>query len=188
MPSGFTRFDIGFDKKLRVRYDYKVPIFTRRQLQEMLDGLGPWLLRDKAKGLIKRLDNKAPDQALPAEYELALSWAVAKIASLEIGKTMGTRTPDIYSADILSASPLVVDVAALDDVSLSGIATMRRARNIINSTCDELRRRSSDHLHFTFSETSGYAPKGKRKSSFYRRRPVSPTFRMTLDLRGALKT
>ncbi len=154
----------------------------------MLDGLGPWLLRDKAKDLVKRLENKAPDQALPAEYELALSWAVAKIASLEIDKTMGTRTPDIYSADILAASPLVVDVAALDDVSLSGIATMRRARNIINSTCDELRRRSSDHLHFIFGETSGYVQKGKRKSSFYRRRLVAPTFRMTPELRGALKT
>ena len=77
---------------------------------------------------------------------------------------MGSCTPDISSEDLLASGPLVVDVAAFDDVSLSGTATMRRARNTINSSCDELRRRSSDHLHFTFGETSGYAPKG-----FYRR-------------------
>lgn len=154
----------------------------------MLNELGPWLQRDKAKDLLKRLENRAPDQALPAEYELALSWAVAKTASLEIDRPMGSRTPDIYSTDLLASAPLVVDVAAVDDVSLSGIATMRRARNIINSTCDELRRRSSHSLYFTFGETSGYAPKGKRGPRFFRRRLVSPAFQMTPELRGALKT
>ena len=74
--------------------------------------------RDKAKDLPKRLENEAPDQALPAEYELALSWAVARIASLEIDKPMGSRTPDISSEDLLASGPLVVDVAVLGDVSL----------------------------------------------------------------------
>ena len=37
-----------------------MPIFGRRQLQRMLDELGPWLERGKAKDLLNRLENEKP--------------------------------------------------------------------------------------------------------------------------------
>lgn len=164
-----------------------MPIFGRRQLQRMFDELGPWLTPDKAKDLLKRMENVAPNQALPAEYELGLSWAVSNLASLEIDKPMAKRRPDIYSPDLLSSGPLVADVAAVDDVSLSGIATMRRARNIINSTCDQIRRQSSKHLYYTFAEESGYVRSSKGTSRFYRHRLVSRDFQMDEHFRAELK-
>ena len=165
-----------------------MPIFGRRQLQRMFDELGPWLNHHKAKDLLKRLENVAPDQALPAEYELVLTWAVSKIASLEIDKPMGTRTPDIYSPDLLPNAALVADVAAVDDVSLSGIATMRRACNIINLACDKIRKQSSKHLHYTFGERSGYARSSNGRTKYYRHRLVSRDFQMDERLRNALET
>lgn len=86
-----------------------MPIFTRRQLQQMLNELGPWLVRSKATDLLKRLENGSPDQAIPAEFELALSWALTKSAQLEIDRPMGNRTPDIYSPDLFSSAPLSVE-------------------------------------------------------------------------------
>lgn len=164
-----------------------MPIFGRRQLQRMLNELGPWLTRDKTKDLLKRLENVAPDQALPAEYELGLTWGVSKIATLQIDRLMGTRTPDIYSPDLLTSGPLVADVAALNDVSLSGAGVMRRARNIINLTCDEICRRSSEHLQYTFREKSGYSRTSGGTSKLYRHRLVTRDFQMDQTLRDALK-
>ncbi len=57
-----------------------MPIFGRRQLQQMFDELGPWLEEGKAKDLLNRLENVHSNQALPAEYELAITWAVSRIA------------------------------------------------------------------------------------------------------------
>lgn len=152
----------------------------------MLDEIGPWLASDKAKDLLNRLENVAPNQSIPAEYELALSWAVSKVASLEIDKPVAKRRPDIYSSDLLLSGPLIADVAAVDDVSLSGIATMRRARNIINSTCDRIRRKSSRHLHYTFAEKSGYIRSPEGKSKFHRHRLVSRGFQMDEGFRAEL--
>jgi hypothetical protein len=46
----------------------------------MFDELGSWLVPSKATDLLKRLENVSPDQAIPAEFELALDWAVTKMA------------------------------------------------------------------------------------------------------------
>jgi hypothetical protein len=164
-----------------------MPIFGRRQLQRMLDELGPWLDRGKAKDLLNRLENEKPNQALPAEYEMSISWAVSRIATLEIDRPAGTRTPDIYSPDLLTSGPLIVDVAAVDDLTLSGADTMRRARNIINAEANRLFEGSSEHLHYSFRETSGYEPSRDGKSAFCRRRLVRHNFQLDESLRTAMK-
>jgi hypothetical protein len=138
------------------RFVALMPIFGRRQLQRMLNELGPWLDRGKAKDLLNRLENEKPNQALPAEYELSISWAVSKIATLEIDRPAGSRTPDIYSPDLLPSGPVIADVAAVDDLALSGADTMRRACNIINAEANRLLERSSEHLYYSFREKSGY--------------------------------
>lgn len=164
-----------------------MPIFGRRQIQQMLDELGPWLDQGKAKDLLNRLENVRPNQTLPAEYELSISWAVSKIASLEIDKPAGMRTPDIYSPDLLTTGPVIADVAALDDFSLSGADTMRRAYNIINAEADRFLSGSSGHLHFTFREKSGYEMFKNGKSAFFRRRLVRRDFQLDPSLTGTLK-
>jgi hypothetical protein len=164
-----------------------MPILGRRQLQQMLDELGPWLDPGKAKDILNRLENVRPNQALPAEYELSITWAVSKIASPEIDKPAGTRTPDIYSSDLLTTGPVIADVAALDDFSLSGADTMRRACNIINAAADRFLSGSSSHLHFTFREKSGYERSKNGKSAFFRRRLVRRDFQLDASLSGKLK-
>jgi hypothetical protein len=168
--------------------DHPMPIFGRRQLQRMLDELGPWLDRGKAKDLLNRLENEKPNQALPAEYELSISWAVSKIATLEIDRPSGTRTPDIYSPDLLPSGPIIADVAALDDFSLSGADSMRRACNIINAQADRFLANSSRNLHYTFDETMGYERARNGRSAFFRRRLVRRDFELDEWLRDKLKT
>ncbi len=164
-----------------------MPIFGRRQLQLMFDDLGPWLAEGKAKDLLNRLENEDSDQALPAEYELSLTWAISRMAALEIDKGMGSRNPDIYSPDLLATGTIAADIAAVSDVSLSGMDVMRRARNIINVACNEIRKNASSHLHYTFQEENGYVPDGKGRSKFFRSRLVSRDFQIDASLRAALE-
>jgi hypothetical protein len=166
---------------------FQMPIFGRRQLQQMLDELGPWLERGKGKDLLNRLENVRPNQSLPAEYELSITWAVSKIATLEIDRPAGSRTPDIYSPDLLTSGPVIADVAAVDDFTLSRSDTMRRACNIINAEADRLLDDSSSHLHFTFREKMGYERSKNGRSEFCRRRLVRRDFQLDDDLRGALR-
>ena len=175
------------DGQFCIAPDQLMPIFGRRQLQRMLDELGPWLDRGKAKDLLNRLENEKLNQALPAEYELSISWAVSKIATLEIDRPAGTRTPDIYSPDLLTSGLLIADVAALDDLTLSGADAMRRACNIINAEANRLFQGSSGHLHYSFREASGYEHSRNGKSAFYRRRLVRRNFQLSGSLRMAMK-
>ncbi len=164
-----------------------MPIFGRRQLQQMLDELGPWLDPGKAKDLLNRLENVMPNQSLPAEYELSISWAVSRLATLEVDRPAGSRTPDIYSPDLLTGGPVIADVAAVDDFTSSGSDTMRRACNIINAEADRLQDGSSSHLHFTFREKSGYERSQDGRSRFFRRRLVRRDFQLDTDLSHALR-
>lgn len=65
---------------------------------------------------------------------------------------------------------------------------MRRARNIINLTCDEIRKQSSKHLHYTFGEQSGYARSSSGRTQYYRHRLVSKDFQMDECFRKALES
>ena len=96
-----------------------MPIFPRRQLQLMLDELGPWLTRAKATDLVKRIDNVDPDQSIPGEYELAVGWALSKLSDLEIGPPLSQRDPDFLAADLFPGQPSVIEVTALSDDALS---------------------------------------------------------------------
>jgi hypothetical protein len=157
-----------------------VPIFGRRKLQHMINELGPYLTRSKAVDLLKRIENKDPDQALPAEYELALAWAVSKIADIEIDRSCGSRTPDIFSRNLLKSGPLVAEVAALSDDPFSGESLMRRAANIINSVAERIVKEAPQHLHFEFLEENGYLPADRHSNGltrYFRRRCITRKFR-----------
>jgi hypothetical protein len=164
-----------------------MPIFGKRQTQQMLNELGPWLVPGKATDLLKRLENANPNKAIPAEFELALSWAVTKTAGLEIDRPMGNKTPDIYSPDLLSDAPASIDVAAISDAALSGQAFMRRAAKIINSICDQILNGASTHLHYAFQERSGYVRDDHGRARFDRRRRVTEFFQMEPQLNTSLR-
>jgi hypothetical protein len=152
----------------------------------MFNELGPWLAPGKATDLLKRLEHVNPNQAIPAEFELALSWAVTRTALLEIDRPMGNKTPDIYSPDLLSSAPVSIDVAAISDAALSGQAFMRRAAKIINLTCDQILKGSSARLHYVFQEQSGYIRDDQGRSKFSRRRQITESFKMEPQLRTSL--
>lgn len=68
-----------------------MPIFTRRRLQAMLNDLAPCLDEAKGKDLLRRLENKRVEQALPAEMELALLWVCFKSATSKSSRS-GSRS------------------------------------------------------------------------------------------------
>jgi hypothetical protein len=152
----------------------------------MLNELGPWLVPSKAVDLLKRLEHSSPDQAIPAEFELALIWAVTKTAQLEIDRPMGNRTPDIYSPDLVSSAPVAIDVRAISDALLSGQAFMRRAAKIINSACGRIIKGTSAHLHYAFQERGEYIRDANGKTRFDRRRKITECFQMEPRLRVSL--
>lgn len=59
-------------------------IFARRRLQTMLDELSPLMDQEQSRGLVRRMESKEIEQALPAEMELGLTWAIDKLGPIEI--------------------------------------------------------------------------------------------------------
>ena len=167
-----------------------MPIFGRRQLQYMLNNLGPWLSQPKAKDLIGRIESRDPDQSIPGEYELALAYGVSQVAGLEIDVLAGTRRPDIFSSDLIPSAPIAIDVTAMSDDPLSGESLMKRAANIINQEAARHRRVASKHLHYTFLEERKTLPANRYSNGFtryVRHRCITKKFNMSDDLRTALR-
>ena len=164
-----------------------MPIFGRRQLQRMLDNLGPWLNQGKAKDLLNRLEkNEKPNQALPAEYELSISWRSFKTCHAGDRPAFWNPYPGYLFTRSLPSGPMIADVAALDDFTLSGADSMRRACNIINAQADRFLANSSSHLHYTFDETMGYERTRNGRGAFFRRRLVRRDFEFDEEFRDNL--
>jgi len=166
-------------------------IFPRRQLQRMLNELGSKLKRPG--DLLARLDNKDPDQVLPAEYELALGWAMSQIADVEVEPSVGGKSPDFLVEGFFPGLTSIIEVAALSDDALSGESSMERTANLIGNFADSVRKRASDHLHFHFLEKSGYdavQPTGQiwGRSTYYRKRLTSKQFKLTEPHKSQLRT
>lgn len=162
-----------------------MPIFSRRRIQAMLDEIRP-LLDDpsKYKDLVRRLNSEAANQALPAETELSLLWALSKIGSIEIEPERfgGSRLPDAYCETLfLDGRGAFVEITALEDGRLSGEELMRAVSSKIRDTANSISRGAGEHLHFTFHEEWG-SHSGKK----IRRRKVSPDFMVTPALRDQL--
>lgn len=171
-----------------------MPIFPRRQLQLMLDELGPWLTKSNAADLLGRLEKDDPDQSIPAEYELAVGWALSKHTELAVGPDFG-RVPDFLSRGLFPERPAVIEVTALSDDSFSGQPSMNRTANIINQFADTVRKKASKNLHYTFLETSDYrrvplkVPLGPftHKSQYFRTRLTSKKFELTSEHKSELR-
>ena len=167
-----------------------MPIIVRRRLQAMLNELGPFLTPSKASDLLKRIENRITDQAIPAEYELMLTWALSKVAHVEVERKFGGRALDIYTSDLLPSAPSAIEVTAISDDSLGDQSLMRRAANIINAAASKIQKRAREHLYYEFLEESGVRPADPRSGPYnrhFRRRRVTRDFQVSSALDQALR-
>src|SRR5882724_9496642 len=141
-----------------------MPVFARRRLQSMLDGLAPLLSFDKAKDILMRLEHKNAKDALAAEVELGLLWSISQIAHLEIEPILvgAPARPDAHSRDLFAGKPAVIEITAISDDTFSGQADMDRAANIISQFANRIRKGVAANLYFQFKEGSRQE-KGRRK-------------------------
>lgn len=108
-------------------------IFTRRRIQAMLNDLRPLLDGNKRADLVAGLNNKRVEQALPAEMELALVWAMRDFDCLEVEPAwwVNGKKPDAYVEGLLPDRPAVVEIASTNDNSISGQQLMDRCSQTI---------------------------------------------------------
>lgn len=161
-----------------------MPVFTRRRLQSMLDDLSNRMDLAKRGDMRARLESKRVDQALPAEMELGVLWALARLGDVEIEpEWFGARRPDAYSESLFAPSPCAVEVTAISDARLSQEDEMRRISARLCEFANTVRKGYGKHLHFTFAEQSGYTPEG-----YVRRRRIDRDFVPDEATHQALRT
>lgn len=135
-----------------------MPLFTRRRLQSMLTELDPFLERGKATDLVNRLNNKRILQALPAEAEVSILWALSKLGDFENEPYWwgDNHRPEAYTENLIPNQPAVIEVLAMHDASISGEEDMDRIAVQMMKCADEVRPKSGRYLYFMFGEESGY--------------------------------
>lgn len=162
-----------------------MPIFARRRLQHALDELAPYLYGSKARDLVGRLeDKKRPEQALGAEWELILLWALSKLGDFEVEPhwVATADKPDAFSGMLIPREQALVEIMALSDVAISGEKEMMAAAQKICDVANGLQPKAGKHLSFRFLEESGY-----EQGRYYRRRRVARDFLVTPEITAALK-
>jgi hypothetical protein len=166
---------------------FEMPIFTRRRLQAMLNDLAPRF--DRARGndlhLLRRLENKRVDQALPAEMELALLWGLLQLGDVEVDPEWFAidSQPDGYSEMLFPPHPAVVEIAAISDAGLAQEEKMSRTAQLLCEAANQFRRGEGRHLYFRFGETRRDTPDG-----YVRLRKVDPNFTVTAEVAANLRT
>ena len=152
-----------------------MPIFSRRRLQAMLDDLTPLVENRKLGDLKARLENKRASQAVPAEFELGVLWALSTIGKLEVEpEWYGDRSPDAYTEGLFEGRPCIVEITAISDARLSQEDDMRRISARLCEVANKFRKGYGKHLYFQFGEASGYTQYG-----YSRRRLVDKKFNPT---------
>lgn len=124
----------------------------------MLNDLSPLLDDKKRADLVGRLNNKRVEQALPAEMELALTWAMRDFDFIEIEPEwwVNGKEPDVYVEGLIPGQPAIVEIASTSDNSISGEQLMDRCSQAIISYANTIRKGFGNHLRFTFAETREY--------------------------------
>lgn len=138
---------------------------------------------DKFKDLSVRLERGDTKSALAAEAELAVVWAIARVAHMvpEPELPGSANRPEAVSNDLFVSGPAIIEVRALSDDSFSGKEAMDRTANIIAGFADQIRRGAGKYLYFEFSERSYWTRR------FHRERCVDPKFQLTDDIRDQLR-
>jgi hypothetical protein len=134
-------------------------IFTRRRIQAMIHDLDGHLDASKRGDLVARLNNKRVEQALPAEIELALLWAMSDCEIFEIEPYWWSneRRPDVYTEGLVPSFPAVVEIAATSDNAMSAENDMDHCARLVSEYCDTVKPSIGKYLYFYFFEESRYS-------------------------------
>jgi hypothetical protein len=152
-------------------------IFARRRLQSMLDELAPLLAPGKGKDILGRLNHpKNVEQALPAEMELALLWAIQSLGDLEIEPEWwgDSKRPDAITDTLVPGRTVAIEIAATSDNAISGEEAMDAIALQIGAEADRAEKGVGSFLYFTFHEESGYVA-----GRYVRRRLAPKGFKLT---------
>ncbi len=160
-----------------------MPIFARRQLNLMLNELSETIGLSKCSELLKLLESVNTIEALAAEAELSILWAVSKVADITVEPTLpnSSRRPDAFSKSLFASSNVVIEIRALSDDNFSGKEAMDRTANIIVGFANQIRKGTGDHLFFEFSERSYWDRR------YHRNRCVDPKFELTQGTEKVLR-
>ncbi|MBY0305307.1 MAG: hypothetical protein K2W86_09195 [Sphingomonas sp.] len=134
-------------------------ILARRRLQLMLDQLAPVLAQGKGKDILSRLNHpKNVEQALPAEMELALLWAIHSLGDLEIEPEWwgDLKRPDAITDTLVPGRTVAIEIAATNDNAISGEEAMDTIALQISAAANGAQKGVGSFLYFTFREESGY--------------------------------
>lgn len=159
-------------------------IFARRRIQSMLNALAPVLGPEKGRDLVRRLnDAKHVDQALPAEMELALLWAIQSLGDLEIEPEWwgDNRRPDAITHAFVEGRTTAIEIAATTDNAISGEEDMDAIAVQICEAASRASKGTGDYLYFRYREESGYID-----GRYIRRRLAPRGYRLTDDERAAI--
>jgi hypothetical protein len=162
-----------------------VPIFSRRRLASMLEAIDVDLDKSKRRDLINRLESKRVDQAIPAEIELGMLWALRMLGPIEVESVrLGTRSrPDAHTEFLFPGHQCIVEITAVSDARLAQEDDMRRTASRICEAANKIRKGSGRHLHFDFGEQVSHHDRHQPRS-----RRVDPNFRMSASLEQALRS
>lgn len=135
-----------------------------------MDDLHPLLGTAKARDVVGRIENKDVEQVLPAEMELALTWALAQQGHLDIEPHWwgDDKRPDCYSEHLLPGTPVAIEIASPNDNNLAGEAAMEDVARELGAIADLAKRKISTYLYYSFAEASGYV------DGHYVRRRLAP--------------
>lgn len=159
-------------------------IFARRRIQSMLDVLAPALGPEKGRDLVRRLnDSKQVEQALPAEMELALLWAIQSLGDLEIEPEWwgDSRRPDAITDAFVEGRTTAIEIAATTDNAISGEEDMDAIAVQISQVASRASKCAGDYLYFRYREENGYLD-----GRYIRRRLAPRGYRLTDDERAAI--
>ncbi|SFM04134.1 hypothetical protein SAMN03159423_5011 [Bradyrhizobium sp. NFR13] len=161
-----------------------MPVFARRRLQAMLVDLAALTSKEKCHDLLRRLEHKNAKDALAAEVELSLLWAISKVAHLEIDPELPNTAsrPDALSNNIFLNAPAIIEITAISDDAFSGKTDMERVADIISHFCNRIRKGVGSHLYFEFLEG-----KSRENGKIRRVRRVSSKFELTKEFETNLK-
>ena len=127
----------------------------------MLDDLSVSAEVAKLRDICARIEDKRVKQALPAEMELGVLWALSKLGSIEIEpEWFGNRRPDAYTECLFESTPCALEVTALSDARLSQEDDMRRIAAQLCEFANSVKKGHGKHLHFAFGEVRGYSAEG----------------------------
>lgn len=169
--------------------------FSFRQQQYMLDGVDYLLIPQKRKDIVRRLNNKRPEQVFGAEMELAISYGYSNDWDTELEPVWypGNKKPDIYVEGFFD-KPAFVEITAISDESISDRKVMRAASQKIAQYVNKLRKGRGKYLYFNFQENSGYRLSGPGphhpvfpQKEYYRERLVSKNFELCDQFKQTLE-